>query len=406
MNSIHYYPYASFTNEQLPLLKATALYFDKLHILDPLRASWKMVGVGVASYEVHFLKEKELLNPIHPAEVLKTYEKQITEAIRADMNDPEFLHICEEYGQHDRWTLALAKVPREIREDPKYKPLDQSMRTLMGDFSREMSWEAGQYREEYQEYVEAIQPYDEYREGFGNEIEYRYVDYPLALGESIMINHALFAGLLHAEATPITDDPFHKRVLEHKIKKAAQNRLVREVLEDRFRSPKLKNSFFAHYFLTDQEIKLPALSTQMHLEDIYRYREDHQDELAQARRKITQLSRQIKEIPLTDDFTKEVDAAMGSLDKELEDATKARDAWLKSQRGKNALKATGIAASTAAATLSLVFSATPLAPVGLVIAGLGMIGGQVIPGLELFGDWRREKVESLDNGLSYFLAFE
>lgn len=32
---LFYFPYASFTNEQLPLLKVAALYFDKLVILTP-----------------------------------------------------------------------------------------------------------------------------------------------------------------------------------------------------------------------------------------------------------------------------------------------------------------------------------------------------------------------------------
>jgi hypothetical protein len=406
MNNIHYYPYASFTNEQMPILKAAAIYFDKLHILDPFQASWKVIGAGPAVQEVAFLEKKNILNPIHPAEVLKKFEHQITASIRADMNDPEFLQLCDSYGKHQRWTLALAKVPIEIREDPKFKPLDQSMKTLMGDFSQEMAAEAGKYQEEYYEYAEINRPYDEYREVLNKDIEYRYVDYPLALGESIMINHALFAGLLHAEATPITDDPFHKKVLEHKIKRAAQIPMVRDVLEDRFRSPKLKNDFFAHYLLTDKEIKLPAMSDKLRLEDIYRFREDHQDDLEQARRKITQLSRAIMEIPLSDGYSKEVDAAMVGVDKELEEAEKARNAWLKSKRGKNALRATGIAVGAAAATLSIVFSVTPLAPIGLAIAGLGLLGDHVIPGFELFTDWKKEKAESLDNGLHYFLELK
>jgi hypothetical protein len=33
-----YYPYASFTNAQLPLLKVAALWFDKLVILDSVGA--------------------------------------------------------------------------------------------------------------------------------------------------------------------------------------------------------------------------------------------------------------------------------------------------------------------------------------------------------------------------------
>lgn len=33
------YPFASFTNVQLPLLKVAALYFDKLYLFDPVDAS-------------------------------------------------------------------------------------------------------------------------------------------------------------------------------------------------------------------------------------------------------------------------------------------------------------------------------------------------------------------------------
>jgi hypothetical protein len=33
-HSLSYYPYASFTNTQLPLLRVAALYFDKLVLLD------------------------------------------------------------------------------------------------------------------------------------------------------------------------------------------------------------------------------------------------------------------------------------------------------------------------------------------------------------------------------------
>ena len=42
---LFYYPYASFTNQQLPLLKVAALYFDKLVILDPVGASWVTTSI-------------------------------------------------------------------------------------------------------------------------------------------------------------------------------------------------------------------------------------------------------------------------------------------------------------------------------------------------------------------------
>lgn len=43
-NLFYYYPYTSFTNTQLPLLKVAALWFDKLTILDPVGASWATIG--------------------------------------------------------------------------------------------------------------------------------------------------------------------------------------------------------------------------------------------------------------------------------------------------------------------------------------------------------------------------
>jgi len=48
MNSheLFYFPYASLTNSQLPLLRVAALYFDKLIILDPVGASWATVGAN------------------------------------------------------------------------------------------------------------------------------------------------------------------------------------------------------------------------------------------------------------------------------------------------------------------------------------------------------------------------
>ena len=43
-HNLFYYPYASFSNVQLPLLKVRALYFDKLVLLDPVGASWTTIG--------------------------------------------------------------------------------------------------------------------------------------------------------------------------------------------------------------------------------------------------------------------------------------------------------------------------------------------------------------------------
>lgn len=43
-HNLFYYPYASFKNAQLPLLKVAALWFDLLVLLDPVSASWDTIG--------------------------------------------------------------------------------------------------------------------------------------------------------------------------------------------------------------------------------------------------------------------------------------------------------------------------------------------------------------------------
>jgi hypothetical protein len=67
-NRLFYYPYASFTNEQLPLLKVAALYFDKLIILDPVGASWATVGADHAARDaITLLKNAGILAVVTPA---------------------------------------------------------------------------------------------------------------------------------------------------------------------------------------------------------------------------------------------------------------------------------------------------------------------------------------------------
>lgn len=57
--SLFYYPSASFTNAQLPLLKIAALYFDKLAILDPVGASRDTNGADFHAGEAAPPKSEE-----------------------------------------------------------------------------------------------------------------------------------------------------------------------------------------------------------------------------------------------------------------------------------------------------------------------------------------------------------
>jgi hypothetical protein len=73
-HNLFYYPYASFTNVQLPLLKLAAVYFDKLVTLDPVGASWASIDADYpARQAVKQLQDVGILHPVAPADVLANY---------------------------------------------------------------------------------------------------------------------------------------------------------------------------------------------------------------------------------------------------------------------------------------------------------------------------------------------
>ncbi len=410
-HNLFYYPYASFTNAQLPLLKVAALYFDKLYILDPEKVTGGSVGPGDVAKDIALLEREGILTRVSPEEVLEKYERDIAAAIRADLNDSEFMELCEKSGKAELWTLALAKVPREIREDmqhkeyAKRKPQDRAMQRLMGELPRSLAGGAMQYSEMYAEATDRLSNeefvYDEERLSGSREIEYRYADYPLPLGEAIMINHALFAGLLYAGATPITDDPFHNQALSLKLRRAAQDPAVQHARADRARQSKI--DLLALTTLTDSQLSLPVLNPKLSLEEVLEYRQAHDAALRQAREKLGWMARRIEGEPWSEEFAAELEhKTIPDIAKELGEARKARDAWLKSKRGRLALSATGIAVGAAAAVLS-VFAA-PLTPVALATAGLGLASGTAIPGVEWLLDWRDGERTVQENGLHYLLS--
>lgn len=410
-HNLYYYPYASFTNAQLPLLKVAALYFDKLYILDPDKAIGGTVGLGDVTKEIALLETEGILERVSPAEILAKYEHEIAAAIRADLSDSEFMDLCEQSGKAQLWTLALAKVPKEIREDPQHreyatlKPRDQAMQRLMGELPRSLAGGALQYREAYTEATQRLYDeqlvVDQQRPSEGREIEYRYANYPLPLGEAIMMNHALFAGLLHAGATPITDDPFHSRALALKLGRAMRDPVVEKARAERARQ--IKTDLLAVKAFTDAQLALPVLSHELPLAEVLEHRQKHDAALRQARDKLGWMARRIEAEPWTKDFAAELEhTTIPDIAKELDEARKARDAWLKSKRGRQVLSATGILVGAAAATLSVL--ATPLAPVALATAGLGLVSGTVIPSAEWLLDWRDGKRSAHENGLHYLLG--
>jgi hypothetical protein len=421
-HNLFYYPYASFTDAQLSLLKVAALYFDKLFILDPVGASSGSVGTEYPAREaVKMLQDAGILQIVTPADVLAKYEDAIRDAISRDIRDQEFLKLCE--TRSGSWTLSLAKVPQD-------RKTDEAMRELMGDFARRKASEAGRKIDDYVEHVVALshllgnetnrdfksvqagelkafaetgEAFDELREGYDGGVEYRYADFPLAVGEAIMMNHALFAGLLHADATPITDDPFHNQALHLKLRRASQEPSVQQAQSDRARGRQLKANLLMAAALTDPQLKLPILSPGMPLEEVLEYRSKHDAALQQARDKLGWMARRIEAEPWSKEFANDLEhKTIPDIAKELDEVRKARDAWLNSKKGRLAWQAAGVITGASVAVLA-VFAA-PLTPVAMATAGLGLASGAAIPGAQWLLDWRDGKTTTQENGLHYLLG--
>jgi len=372
--NIFYYPYATLGRNQLAMLKAIALYFDKLYILDPLKSSWAGIGSGPYEEDIKLLESEGILERVAPEQVMHKYEQTIAKAIHDDLNDAEYRGLCDQEST-GTWTLALAKLPEAIRDDPKYQSIDQSMRSTLSD--------AGHY------YEGSV--YDEYRETSSGVTEYRYADYPFSVGEAIMLNHALVGSLLYADAVPVTDEAIHSRLLNYKLQKAQQIPEIKAVLEQR-----QKQQQFAHASATIQaltDLELGVIPDDLSMEQILKYRLKHQNELEQVRDKLAWMTREISEQPWTKEFDDEVyHKLIPDLNKAMQPAQQSWSAWI---------DMAGIAIGGVAVALGIFGS--PLTPVAVGVAGLTLGKDVGLGGFKWYQDWKSGKSQ---NGLHYLMKLK
>jgi hypothetical protein len=122
-HSIFYYPYASFTDQQSSLLKVAALYFDKLYILDPEKATGGTISIedpDIAK-DIALLENMKILERVKPEDVVEKYGSAIANAVRDDMQDKAFLNHCltsehQSWRKQDDWK-KIATRPCHVERD-------------------------------------------------------------------------------------------------------------------------------------------------------------------------------------------------------------------------------------------------------------------------------------------------
>ena len=380
-HSVFYYPYASFRDENLPLLKAAALYFDKIYILDPTKAHSDSIGATPGIEDEINLLQKEgrgFIERIDPTEVFdqtseaslpKSLEDAIVESINADMADPEFHQLCDSKTDRSHWRIALAKIPPSLRSDERFSKKEDAMRNIM-------------------------RSYVEYREGpYSSGTEYRIGECNLSAGESIMINHAIYTGLLHRNATPITDDLFHKEVLEYKLQRAIQDPEIIASVGELSKEDRIKQDLLAKETLTD--LDLAIVNPKLPMEKILEYKYDNEKSLELVREELRQLAEEIRTKPFTKEFAAELGSnTLRKVRRELKQCEKDRDEWLKKRRDLW-FEAAGITLKTASGVIPLTISPLAGVAIPLLLLAVGLTSAR-----KWVSKWR-EKEEV--NSFHYFL---
>jgi hypothetical protein len=138
--------------------------------------------------------------------------------------------------------------------------------------------------------------------------------------------------------------------------------------------------------------------------EILEYRQANEPILLKARDELAWLAREIESQPLTKEFDKEVDhKLMPKLRTTLSEVEKARDGWLKGEKGKLALKAAGVVVGGAATAGTLALGSAPITIAGLALWLGGFFGSNIVPGFEVIGDWKKKKAEAQGKSLRYLL---
>jgi hypothetical protein len=370
-HDVYYYPYSTLKIGQGRLLCVAALFFDHLYILDPLQARWEQIAPGVPTADLDSLAEAGILQRVDPAQVVEIYNADILQAIKDDLKDTEYRRRCNSRSKNGRWTVALAKLPGT-----------PGANTLLTQFIKAAPAAAtGSKPKIFNEnHVEGVK------------YQYCYINLPLAVGESIILNHALFGGLLHQEATPITDEEFHAELLGLKIKRVLKDTRFAERIGDRQHRQQHASRQAAFAALADLELGLIPVG--MPIDEILRFREQHSNSLGEARARLAWMARVIKEDPWSEEFA---DHVYRDLVPKLEAALRpARRTW------RDWLKVGGAGGAVIGGIASLVLGGMPTS-VAAAVTAMGTAGGAMKDGSDLADAYEKTPPEA--NGLHYLLKF-
>jgi hypothetical protein len=315
-----YFPYASFRSAKT--LKTAVLYFDKIAVIHPA-ASFSGQGHSSCALEyesrrymddVNLLVKEGFVDLIDPAKVIAKFGNEIMTGVVQDLHDSEFLDLCKPFAKSP-WVLSSTKLPDEadkwLRNMLVNVPaLARGGSTLSEEF-RERRWEFAERDPHLHERMRMIENrrFEERKRGrYDDEYEsqlvrgmtfdeYRVVELPFAVGESVMIGHAT-ALAADGGFTPFCDERIHLDVLKGRLRKLRNSNALKAILHE---YGYLKN---AKVHMLAQDVIAETVPSLEHvpLETILEFREKRTHELESFRVEMRKLIIGIESSPWDNDF--------------------------------------------------------------------------------------------------------
>jgi len=317
-----YFPYANIRS--IKALKTAVLYFDKIGVINPDGAfcDESRLYDHVDKYRRRYIRDTETLvrekvmEWVNPASVIAKYGREIMMGVVQDIHDEQYIKLCEPFV-NSPWVLASTKLPDDA--DKWLRNMLVNVPTLArGGSLITNNTQEGYLRESprFREGPYAPMPMREYERGKRNRYakeyesqtirdgmfdEYRLVELPFHVGESIMIGHTL-AAAAEGDFTPFCDEPIHFEVWRDKSQRYANNRAFKAVLREYGYLKDAKADLLAQEVISQM---VPSLED-VPLDAILKFREKRHRELKGFREKMQMLVSEVEETPWDNDFSKRV----------------------------------------------------------------------------------------------------
>jgi hypothetical protein len=313
-----YFPYANIRS--IRTLKTAVLYFDKVGVINPDGAfcDESRLYDHVDKYRQRYISDTEtlvrerIIEWVNPASVIAKYGREIMMGVVQDIYDEQYIKLCEPFA-NSPWVLASTKLPNDadkwlrnmlvnvptlarggslVTNNTQERYLHESLRFREGPYGPiYYEGKRNRYAKEYES--------QSIRGGMFD--EYRLVELPFNVGESIMIGHTL-AAAAEEDYTPFCDEPIHFEAWKAKSQRYTNNKAVKAVLREYGYLKDTKADLLAQEVINQTVPSLEGVS----LSAILRFRKKRRKELEEFREKMQMLISEVEETPWDDDFSKRV----------------------------------------------------------------------------------------------------